>query len=159
VHHASTPASNWSCASSASNRGACLCRLTLVLMHHTRVCVSEHVEAFALGVGIGLGSTCSRWDRHIRVGIDTSTLDSTCSHWVGLVPQVLQTTSLVPRSSTRGRFEGVPFFVLCTHLIQPKYVDALFSFVYHGAAIRRVEKGDGEVLMKRNGGILCRYLS
>jgi hypothetical protein len=32
----------------------------------------------------------------------------------GLASQVLQTTSLAPRSSTRGRFEGFPFIVLGT---------------------------------------------
>lgn len=41
--------------------------------------VSEHVEAFALGMGIGLGSTCLRWDRHVDVGLDVFALGPRCA--------------------------------------------------------------------------------
>ena len=42
------------------------------------VCV-EHVEAFALGSGVELGSTCSRWDRCIHIGLDLTELGLRCA--------------------------------------------------------------------------------
>jgi len=39
----------------------------------------EHVEAFVLGSGVELGSTCSRWDRRIHIGLDVTELGLRCA--------------------------------------------------------------------------------
>jgi len=39
----------------------------------------EHVEAFALGSGVELGLTCSRWDRRIHIGLDMTELGLMCA--------------------------------------------------------------------------------
>jgi hypothetical protein len=41
--------------------------------------VSENIEAFALDLGIGLESTCSRWDRHVHVEPNVFTLGPRCA--------------------------------------------------------------------------------
>ena len=39
----------------------------------------EHVEAFALGSGVELGLTCSRWDRRVHIGLDVTELGLRCA--------------------------------------------------------------------------------
>jgi hypothetical protein len=42
-------------------------------------CVDINIEAFVLGSGVELGSTCSRWDRHVHIGLDVTELGLRCA--------------------------------------------------------------------------------